>query len=895
MTQRKAATNKQTKRKQALVSVIIPVYNAEKTIGRCLDSLINQTIADQIEIIAIDDGSTDSSLEVLKKYHADYPQLVKVFHQANAGPSTARNLGLAKAAGEFIGFVDSDDYVAPEMYAKMVDKMNGDTDLVITGRYNIDQSGKAKEVLNLNCPSNTSIRETPSLISRTPLFVWDKLFRHSIICKHKLCFNDNFTYVEDAHFLLRYLYYANQVDTVLEPLYYYYTNNNDSATGTCNERWLHIPIALSDINDFFITHGLFAECKGNLFRLAEGYYCRRIGRFPYSSNKHIQWQFIKDFYRLFNYYFDGWQDRIANYRTQKPKRYRASPPKMFVYIYLPNFLKRTYIKTCAIIGVQKKQFAKLKQGRYRYAKYRKRYDVNPNQVLFMSYFGGNVTDSPYYMMKELVAHSNMNIYVASRQLADDRIYLDRNELSNVKLVKVHSPEFIRLLATAKYVINNSRLPDYVVKRPEQVFLNTWHGTPLKTLGRDMHTGLRDLGNNQTQFLMSDYLLYPNEYTRDHIMDAFGLVNLYGGKVILAGYPRNDILCNNPQRDELRHNLGLSNDTRAYAYMPTWRGETISTSDVAKYQAEIESILSTLDTLLDDDIVIFVKLHQVVMKKVKLSKYRHIRPFDAYLETYNFLSLMDGLITDYSSVFYDYANTGREIILFTYDYDQYSSSRGVYTDIKSLPFPLIYTTTDLTNYLNKSHQFKPGSGYSKFVKEYCQYDSPDNSALVNRILFDNQQSSAITDYSRNSQVQHRIIFCTNLATPDRVEQFKEIIANLQPNDILVFKQKTFKPVTNDIIRQYDKQISNYIVAPASTPLTVADKIRTIIFRKTGLLRHSVRTLYQRELDRILPGINISKMTNYTHDKRFQDMVKLFSDNRHNDRVSSMHKSTKEDDD
>lgn len=893
MTQRKNASK--GKRKQPLVSIIIPVYNAEKTIGRCLDSLINQTIADQIEIIAVDDGSTDSSLEVLKKYHADYPQLVKVFHQANSGPSTARNLGLAQATGEFIGFVDSDDYVAADMYEKMSRQMSKEIDLVIAGRYNVDAKGRKTEVLHRTCPSNTSISETPQLISKISTFVWDKLFRSSIISNNYLQFSENLKYAEDLEFLLRYLYFSKNAHVISEPLYYYYTNNVQSATGTCNSNWLHIPIVINNINNFFLQHCVFAYYKSELFRIAEGLYCRRINRFPYSNNKHIQWQFVKDFHHLFDYYFDGWQSKVANYRTRRAKRYRTSLPKMFIYIYIPNFIQRSYTQTCAITNKFIKQLSKLKQGRYRYAKYRKRYDVNSNQVLFMSYFGGNVTDSPYYMAKELAAHSNMKIYVASRQLGDDRIYLDRNELSNVKLVKVHSPEFIRLLATAKYVINNSRLPDYVVKRPEQVFLNTWHGTPLKTLGRDMHTGLKDLGNNQTQFLMSDYLLYPNEYTRDHIMDAFGLANLYGGKVILAGYPRNDILCNNPQRDELRHNLGLGNDTRAYAYMPTWRGETISTSDVAKYQAEIESILSTLDALLDDSIVIFVKLHQVVMKKIKLSKYRHIRPFDAYLETYNFLSLMDGLITDYSSVFYDYANTGREIILFTYDYDQYLSSRGVYTDIKSLPFPLIYATTDLANYLNKSHQFEPDDKYSKFVKEYCQHDSPNNSALINKILFDNQQSSAITDYSQNGQVQHHIIFCTNLATPDRIEQFKEIITNLKPNDILVFKQKTFKPVTNDIIRQYDKQINNYIVVPASTPLTVADKIRTVIFRKTGLLRHSVHALYQRELDRILPGINISKITNYTHDKRFQDMVKLFSDNRHNDRVSSMHKSTKEDDD
>lgn len=873
MTQRKPAQ----KGSQPLISVIIPVYNAEKTIARCLDSLLSQTIADQIEIIAIDDGSTDGSWSILKQYQIDHKERVKVIRQTNAGPSAARNRGLARALGKFIGFVDSDDHIAPQMYEKMVNKMdNHDTDLVIAGRYNIDPSEKAKEVLNQSCPTNTSIRETPQLISQISLFVWDKLFRRTIIADHELKFHENFTYVEDAHFLLRYLYYAKRIATIPEPLYYYYTNGNNSATGTCNSRWLHIPMALSDINKFFIDHGMFAECKGSLFRLAEGYYCRRIDRFPYSNHKYIQWQFVKDFYRLFDYYFAGWKDKVDRYRTKHAKRYRSSLPGMFAYIYLPNPLQRIYFSIKSVVNKQIKQLTKLRQGRYRYARYRKQYPVDDSQVLFMSYFGGNITDSPYYMMKELSQHGKMRIYAASRQLADDRIYLDRNNLSNVKLVAVHSPEFIKLLATAKYIINNSRLPDYVIKRPGQVFLNTWHGTPLKTLGRDMHTGLKDLGNNQTQFLMSDYLLYPNEYTHHHIMDAFDLSNLYSGKVIMTGYPRNDILKYNPERDKLRRNLGLDDHIKAYAYMPTWRGETISTTDVSKYKSEIESILSTLDSLLNDNVIIFIKLHQVVMKKIALSKYRHIRPFDSYMETYNFLSLMDGLITDYSSVLYDYANTERDIILFAYDYKEYFSSRGTYVDIKSLPFPIVDNIADLANRLNKIGHFTPDKAYSNFIQEYCRYDKPNNSSLVNEIIFRDSTTSQVVDYSSNAETHHRVIFCTNLATADKQEEFRQLLTNLQPHDILVFKQKTFKPITNDVIRQYDQKIQNYIVIPASTPLTISDKIKISIYRKTGLLARQARHIYRLELQRILPGIAISTIENYTNDKRLRDMAKLFGD-------------------
>ena len=105
------------------VSIIVPVYNTEKYLRKCLTSLVNQTLSD-IEIIIVNDGSPDNSKKIVEKYLKEYPDKVKYFEQPNGGQGSARNLGLTKASGRFIGYVDSDDYVDLSMYQKMYDEMN---------------------------------------------------------------------------------------------------------------------------------------------------------------------------------------------------------------------------------------------------------------------------------------------------------------------------------------------------------------------------------------------------------------------------------------------------------------------------------------------------------------------------------------------------------------------------------------------------------------------------------------------------------------------------------------------------------------------------------------------------------------------------------------------------
>ena len=126
------------------VSIIVPAYNVEQYIDKCLNSLVSQTI-DDYEIIIVVDGSKDGSIEIVKQYYEKYPSIIKYYETANKGLSAARNYGLKKAKGEYVGFVDSDDYVSEKMFEKMYNyAINNECDIVVCNYYKVTEDEKSK-------------------------------------------------------------------------------------------------------------------------------------------------------------------------------------------------------------------------------------------------------------------------------------------------------------------------------------------------------------------------------------------------------------------------------------------------------------------------------------------------------------------------------------------------------------------------------------------------------------------------------------------------------------------------------------------------------------------------------------------------------------------------------
>lgn len=215
-----------------MISIIVPIYNVEKYLSRCIESILNQTYKN-IELILVDDGSPDNSPQICDHY-ANVDDRVCVIHQCNAGVSVARNAGLKIAKGQYIGFVDPDDWVAPEMYESMLDEIeNVDTDLVICGYNYYDEEG------NVDTKRLYQIRENEFLSQKDVMSrffdmpptirhgVVNKLFKKSLL--DELFFVEGLHSSEDVMFLDEYVLKTQNAVMVHRP-YYKNTVRHGSAT-----------------------------------------------------------------------------------------------------------------------------------------------------------------------------------------------------------------------------------------------------------------------------------------------------------------------------------------------------------------------------------------------------------------------------------------------------------------------------------------------------------------------------------------------------------------------------------------------------------------------------------------------------------------------------------------
>ena len=375
----------------------------------------------------------------------------------------------------------------------------------------------------------------------------------------------------------------------------------------------------------------------------------------------------------------------------------------------------------------------------RYLHYLKSLPVDEKAVLFESQHGNEISGNVFYLLKEFALspdYKDYKIYVSCRGKSKDKIrsILDNYSIKNVKFVSVYSFSYMKAVACAKYLVNDNTFLPFFTKREEQVYLNTWHGTPLKTLGRSIKNGTSTIGNTQKNFVFADYLLYPNRYTMEHMVEDYMLANIAQNKILLAGYPRNTAFLNEARGNEIK--ATLEPGKKVYAYMPTWRGVIGVKNEEG--DALLRAYLEEWDKTLADDEVLYVNLHPVAVKSLDFSSFSKIKKFPTEYETYDFLNCADCLVTDYSSVFYDFAISKRKIVLFTYDEEQYFEDRGVYKPLSALPFPKVKTVTELINELRAPKQYDDAD----FLKEYCTYDNINASKDILKLIIKGDISDTI---------------------------------------------------------------------------------------------------------------------------------------------------------
>lgn len=415
--------------------------------------------------------------------------------------------------------------------------------------------------------------------------------------------------------------------------------------------------------------------------------------------------------------------------------------RKLVRILLKGDVKRTYrVVTRHLAGKKLKRCIQKPDTRMKafYKHLFMKLPIRDDWMMFECFFGKNYGDNPKgiyeYMIKD---HKGEFRYIWSM----GSVKKGRRDIPGKhRTVKRQSIRYAYYVARCKYFVYNTKQPKWMKKRDGQIFLETWHGTPLKKLAFDMEDNFSAApGYKKEIYGMTrgwDHLVSANKFSSEVFKRCF----VFDGNMLEYGYPRNDIL-HRPDRDvladEIKDRLGIPRDRKTILYAPTWRDDEYYAA--GKYKFNLKLNLNMMREVLGDDYVVLLRTHYYIADKIdvsglgdfaiNLSKYPDIA--DIYL-------VSDICITDYSSVFFDYANLRRPMLFYTYDLDNYRDIlRGFYFDMEStVPGPLLFTTEQVIEAIEHIDEVtkKYGKRYDEFYERFCGWEDGHASENIAKEVF-----------------------------------------------------------------------------------------------------------------------------------------------------------------
>lgn len=365
------------------------------------------------------------------------------------------------------------------------------------------------------------------------------------------------------------------------------------------------------------------------------------------------------------------------------------------------------------------------RARARYAYYYKKLKIQEKTVLYESFMGRGLVCNPYAMFCNMLQDEKYNDYTHVWVLDDlanhEIVIAEYAKYSNVKFIKYQSREHLKALASAKILINNVSFWAYFVKKENQIYINTWHGIPLKHLGYDMPDGILASKNMVRSFLQADYLLSANSFSTKIYKDSYKINEIYAGKILEEGYPRNDILTSDREYVLTKlKKFGVTVDPKKkiVLYAPTWRGK-----DFTNPQDDVDSLLlfhANLTANIDTkEYQVLIKPHHVLGKLFKeKGKYDFVIP--ANFDGNEALSVSDILISDYSSIFFDFLTTNRPILFYVTDLVEYEEDRGLYFGLDELPAPHTDKIAQLAKWITSIENFQQENAVRyKKMRDFCE--------------------------------------------------------------------------------------------------------------------------------------------------------------------------------
>ncbi|WHY86101.1 CDP-glycerol glycerophosphotransferase family protein [Neobacillus novalis] len=365
--------------------------------------------------------------------------------------------------------------------------------------------------------------------------------------------------------------------------------------------------------------------------------------------------------------------------------------------------------------------------------------VRKKLLIFESFLGRQFSCNPRAIYEYVKHHDYDYEMIWSVDRKHSRIF----QQLNIPYVNRFSLKWLWLLPRAEYWITNSRMPLWLKKPNHTTYVQTWHGTPLKKLAADIkevHMAGTTTIEYKEEFLQEsrrwDFLISPNPYSTAIFKRAFQ----YEKTILETGYPRNDRLITHNNDDTIKRikdTLGIPNNKKVILYAPTWRDDEFD--DSGKYKFTLQLDLAELKRTLSEEYVIILRVHYLIANRINIQPYQGF-VFDCsdYDDNRDLYLISDILVTDYSSVFFDYLCLKRPIIFYTYDLDTYRDTlRGFYFDLeKDHPGPLVKTTEELIAEVKRLERdgFEPTDAITRFHENFCGIEQGVSTEQVVKRVF-----------------------------------------------------------------------------------------------------------------------------------------------------------------
>ena len=712
------------------VSIIIPYHRGEHFLRDCLDSIVESRL-EEYEVIIVRDvnrlnnmAEDKSILQLLKEYKELLP--IRDFVLLDkTGVAAARNLGLSKASKEYVYFLDSDDYLIHDGLSKMLQVAYSSEATVVYGTM-CPTWFKRYTFLKSNVSASDMVKrydvcDVAEQLFRDELSVLNMLIKRSWLEESGLQFDEANEFYSDLSYVTGLLARSTSDDIWMCSQYKTYAKryHNDTIQYPSLSQ-VKADNRMEQFLDAYVASKRYiGATKENLKHMLDEYCCRALLQ-TYEKSYHSKKAHVlsEATFEAYSIALHDMNNRVfINFNKEQQQiltAVRNNKQAKAVKIANKMFMKR---KKKGLFGNTIQRARALDKIIFR------RLPVKQNWVMFESFGGKSYSDNCKYIYEYMLKNYG-NDYKYIWVMRDHNIVIPGNPI----VIKPNAYKYLYYLARAKFLVFNSRQPIWYNKRKESVFIETWHGTPLKKLVFDMEdVHSASLTHKEDFYKVSrkwDYLLSDNTFSTEVFEHAFLFDK---DKIVEYGYPRNDLLyASNADviAGKVKKKLGIPQEKKVILYAPTWRDDEYYSHGKYKFSLAID--IEQMKQTLGDEYVLLLRTHYFVVDQVdSLCGDGFVYNGSLYQDITELYLASDICVTDYSSVFFDYANLRRPILFFTYDLEKYREElHGFYIDMETeVPGPLLQTNEELIQAIKHINDIEETykERYNTFYNRFCGID------------------------------------------------------------------------------------------------------------------------------------------------------------------------------